>query len=116
VLLAAGAVVAITQPGDLGDQDTAASVRETTTSTTETEPATTTTAEAPTAAPTTTSTVAGDGTTTTTIAGSGLGTASPPSGGSDGIADTGGESMIGAGLGLLALGLLLRRAARAPQP
>ncbi|MGH9274232.1 MAG: hypothetical protein ACRDZU_06255 [Acidimicrobiales bacterium] len=50
--------------------------------------------------------------TTTTTGGSGLGVGTPPSGGSNGIADTGGESMIGAGMALGALGLLLRRATR----
>ena len=46
------------------------------------------------------------------MAGSGLGQGGTPNGGSDGVADTGGESMIGAGMALGALGLILRRAAR----
>jgi hypothetical protein len=46
------------------------------------------------------------------VAGSGLGQGGVPNGGSDGVANTGGESMIGAGMALAALGLLLRRAAR----
>jgi hypothetical protein len=60
--------------------------------------------------PTTDTTVDG-GATSTTAPGSGLGVDTPPSGGTDGIANTGGESMIGAGMALGALGLLLRRAA-----
>jgi hypothetical protein len=48
----------------------------------------------------------------TTIAGSGLSVSGSASGGSDGVANTGGESMIGAGMGLMVLGLLARRAAR----
>ena len=105
MLFAAGGVLAIAQPGDLGDDsdDTAASAQETTTTTAGTDldhhhdhrrhP-----------------TVPGE--TTTTMSGSGLGDGTPPSGGSDGVADTGGESMIGAGIALGALGLLVRRATR----
>ena len=49
------------------------------------------------------------GATTTTLAGSGIGGGGTPSGGADGIADTGHESMLGAGIALAAVGLLLRR-------
>ena len=51
--------------------------------------------------------------TTTTAGGSGLGEGTPPTGGTDGVANTGAESMLGAGMALGALGLLLRRATRA---
>ncbi len=50
--------------------------------------------------------------TTTTLGGSGLGDPTAPSGGSNGIADTGMESLLGPGLALGALGLALRRAGR----
>ncbi len=60
---------------------------------------------------TTSTTLPGEAT-TTTVAGSGLNVSGPASGGSDGTAETGGESMLAPGLGLLGLGLVLRRASR----
>jgi hypothetical protein len=51
----------------------------------------------------------GDGGTTTTVAGSGIGGGGTPSGGARGLADTGHESLLGAGAGLALLGLALRR-------
>jgi hypothetical protein len=107
-------VLAVVQPGDLGDEETAGPAQETTTTTTEADLTTTTTIAVSTTEPSTTETTAGGGATTTTTApGSGLGEDTPPSGGTDGVADTGGESMLGAGMALGALGLLLRRATAA---
>jgi hypothetical protein len=105
VLFAVGGALAIAQPGDLDDEDeTAAPAQETTTTTAGTDLTTTTTIAV-------TPTVPGE--TTTTMSGSGLGEGTPPSGGTDGVANTGAESMLGAGMALGALGLLLRRATRA---
>jgi hypothetical protein len=115
-LLVVGGSLAVAQPGDLGSDQadraaeettttsspaTSTTVSTSTTSTTAPGPATTATTEDPAGAVTPT--------TTTTIAGSGLGQSGAPSGGTDGIANTGGESMLGAGLAVGALGLLLRR-------
>jgi hypothetical protein len=121
-LVATGTALAVVQPGDLGDE-TAAPAQETTTTTVSPDLTTTTTiaVTTTTTADSTTSTTAGGGATTTTIAGgtttttlggSGIGQGGTPNGGADGVADTGGESMIGAGMALGAIGLLLRRAAR----
>lgn len=101
----AGSALALVQPGDLGDDDTAQPAESTTTTTAPTDLTTSSTV-----AVTTTSAPSVE--TTTTIAGSGLGVSDPPSGGADGTAVTGGESMIGLGMALLGLGLLLRRALR----
>ena len=109
MVLAAGAAVAVVQPGDLGDEESASSTQETTTTVVDGTTTSTTVAVTTTVAPTTTVEVAGGAATTTTIGGSGLGVAEPPSGGSDGVADTGGESMLGPGMALAALGLALRR-------
>ncbi len=122
-LFATGSALAIVQPGDIGDDESAAPAATTTSttspSTTTTEAALTTTTTVvvttTTAAPGSTSTTSGGGetsSTTTTVAGSGLGEGSAPNGGSRGVANTGGESMIGAGMAVAALGLLLRRAVR----
>jgi hypothetical protein len=112
-LLVVGGGLAIAQTGDLGGEDAAAPAQETTSSTTSTTAAdgttTTTVAVTTTAAPPTTF---GADAPAPTVAGSGLNVAGSPSGGSDGIADTGGESMIGAGMALGALGLALRRVSR----
>jgi hypothetical protein len=110
-LLVVGGGLAIAQPGDLGSEDAAAPAQETTSSTTSTTAAdgtTTTVAVTTTAVPTT---VEAD-VPAPTVAGSGLNVAGSPSGGSDGIADTGGASMTGAGMALGALGLALRRVSR----
>ncbi|MFZ6003865.1 MAG: hypothetical protein ACOYXM_08005 [Actinomycetota bacterium] len=101
----AGSALAIVQPGDLGDEDSAQPAESTTTTSPPTDLTTSSTI-----AVTTTSAPSGE--TTTTIAGSGLGVSEPPSGGADGAAGTGGESMIGLGMALLGLGLLLRRGLR----
>lgn len=103
-LVAAGSALAIVRPGDLGGEDTVAPA-ETTSTTAGADLTTTTTVEV-------TATTLPGAETTTTIAGSGLSVSGPASGGSDGTAETGGESMLGAGLGLLGLGLVLRRAVR----
>lgn len=115
-LLVVGGALAVAQPGDLGSDQADRAAEETTTtsspatSTTVSPSTTSTTAPEPsTTAPTEAPAAAGAPTTTTTIAGSGLGQPGAPSGGTDGIANTGGESMLGAGLAIGALGLLLRR-------
>ena len=139
MLFAAGGILAITKPGNLGDGDEVGA--EATTSTTEAEQPDVTDDEgtSTTAGDPTTSTTAGEGspttvdpagqptdttvpgggsvgagdpgegTTTSTIGGSGIAGGGTPTGGVDGIADTGHESLLGAGLGLAALGLALRR-------
>jgi hypothetical protein len=112
LLLAAGGALAIAQPGDLGDEEVASNeVAAQETTTTEAEDETSTTDASGSDAPlATTTTTAGDvDTTSTTISGSGLSATTPPTGGADGIADTGAESLLGPGLGLLALGLAGRR-------
>ena len=121
VLVVVGAALAVIQPGDLSEEDTAAPAQATT-STTEgggrpddtAAPATsetTTTAVTPTTpAPSTETTAPADP--PASVAGSGLNVGAPPTGGSDGVADTGGESMLGIGLALAAAGIVLRRAAR----
>ncbi len=118
MLLAAGGALAVVQPGDLGDSGSVASSAPTTEATTTTESSTTTTESsttttvAPDASPaedgvTTTTTARGE--TAPTVAGSGMAGGGTPTGGTDGIAETGHESMLGAGLALGALGLALRR-------
>lgn len=104
------------QPGDLDGDDIAsneAAAQVTTTSTTvETErgeSAVDAGAQATTTTTVPTATTAPPAETTTTVAGSGLGVATSPTGGTDGIAETGMESMLGPGLVLLALGLAGRR-------
>lgn len=99
LLFAVGVIVAIAQPGDLGDEDDTAATAVTTTTmqvdvTTTVPPEMTTTVPAE---------------VTTTIPGSGLGVDGPATGGQDGTGDTGAESMLGPGLALLGLGLVLRR-------
>jgi hypothetical protein len=96
-----GGAIAIAQPGDLGREDSAAPAQATTTSTTG---ATTTTIAITTTLP--------DDETIATVAGSGLSVSGAASGGSNGVAKTGGESLIVPGMGLLGLGLLVRRATR----
>lgn len=108
------------QPGDLDGDDIssneeAAQVTTTTSTTVETERGQSTAdagaqATTTTAAPTAT-TAPPPAETTTTVAGSGLGVTTSPTGGTDGIAETGMESMLGPGLVLLALGLAGRRLA-----
>ncbi|MEX2293755.1 MAG: hypothetical protein WD691_08200 [Acidimicrobiales bacterium] len=92
LLFAVGVIVAIAQPGDLGDDDTAAPVVTTTT----TMPVAVTTTSVPVEV-------------TTTIPGSGLSVDGSASGGQDGTGDTGAASMLAPGLALLGLGLVLRR-------
>ncbi len=89
-----GVILAIAQPGGLGDDD----------DTTDRALAPTTTSVP---ADLTTTTLPID--VTTTIAGSGLNVNGPASGGQDGTGDTGAESLLGPGLALLGLGLVLRR-------
>jgi hypothetical protein len=117
-LLVVGGALAVAQPGDLGSDQADRAAEETTTTSspatsTTVSTSTTTSTTAPGPATTATTEAPGDAvaptTTTTTIAGSGLGQSGAPSGGTDGIANTGGESMLGAGLAVGALGLLLRR-------
>ena len=132
-MFATSTVLAVAQPGDLGDDDTDTdeTAQDTTTSTTSAAGETTTsvagssTTAAPittvtTAAPITTTTTVGTtsttaaaGTTSTTV-GSGLGGVGSgdvrdPE---DGTAETGMESMLLPGVALLGLGLALRRATR----
>jgi hypothetical protein len=133
VVFAAGTVVAIVQPGDLGDDDTGTATSASTTTsevTTTTEPVTTTvggpdTTEAPatttleppsstTVAPTTTAapstTVPGE---TTTTLSSGLGASGAGNPNTTGeTAETGGREMLGLGLALAAAGLAGRRLVR----
>lgn len=115
VLFATSTVLAVAQPGDLGDGDTDTEVAQDSTSTTVTS--TTTTAlpdsTSTTAATTTTTTAAGAGATTTT-AGSGLGNngAGDVRNPGDGTADTGMESMLLPGLALFGLGMAVRRVTR----
>ncbi len=103
-------MLAVAQPGDIGGQDTAAPAETTSTTAGSDLTTSTTVAVTTTISPTTTTLPASE--TTTTIGGSGLNVSGPASGGTDGTAKTGGESMLGAGLGLLGLGLALRRATR----
>jgi hypothetical protein len=121
LLLAAGAVLAVAQPGNLGGDDNAAPTTTavgpgtTTTAgpgtTTTTEGTTTTTEGTTTTTEGTTTTTEGSTTTTegSTTTTEGSTTTTVDVGGDDGMADTGGESMIGAGMGLAALALALRR-------
>jgi hypothetical protein len=129
VLLTVGVALALVRPGDLAQEDTAAPPAQETTSTETTEAPGTTAAPDSSAAPDVTepAVAPADTTATTTpppvptttaptttapptsVAGSGIGVSTPPTGGSDGIAETGGESMLGAGLALAAAGLVLRR-------
>jgi hypothetical protein len=127
VLLTVGVALALLRPGDLAQEDTAAPPVEETTSTETTEAPGTTAAPDSSAAPDVTEPAVAPADTTTTpppaptttaptttapptsVAGSGIGVSTPPTGGSDGIAETGGESMLGAGLALAAAGLVLRR-------
>ena len=147
LVLLAGLVLVVVQPGNLGDDDESALQDGTdpTTSSTEPEdgdPSTATTAEpgdtttsaggqtttsaagqttTSAAGQTTTTAAAGGGVTTTTTTatggssdpGSGLGSsgAPRPADTADGLADTGGESLIVAGLAMGAAGLAMRRRA-----
>jgi hypothetical protein len=132
----AGTVVAIVQPGDLGKDDVASGPTATSSTTSTTEAPTTTagvttlpsnvsttipgsgsttvtTSPSTTAAPSTTATTIGA--TTSTTAGSGLGVGGAGTPNPDGsTAQTGGESMLGLGMGLLGLSLVARRAMRRP--
>ncbi|MGQ0830248.1 MAG: hypothetical protein ACT4OV_01070 [Microthrixaceae bacterium] len=101
LLFAVGSALAIARPGDLGGRDSAAPAAATSTTSTTTS----------TTVPATTTSTMGDAP-TPAIEGSGLGTSTPPTGGVDGVAQTGMESMLGVGLGLLGLGLGLRRVVR----
>ena len=144
VVFAAGTVLAIVQPGDLGDDEVASGDHDdsTTTSTTEAPTTTTTAGRSPRpprsprrrrrSAPRPPRSAApprrpppwargddghdGRGTaTTTTTVGSGLGAGGAGTVNPDGtISDTGGESWIGARPGPLGLGLVLRRTSRRP--
>ncbi len=102
LLTAVGAALAVAQPGDLGRREGAAAptVATTTTTAVTADPASTPSSVVTTPEP------------TTTIEGSGLSTATAPTGGSDGVAQTGRASMLGIGLALGALGIVVRRAAR----
>jgi hypothetical protein len=122
VLLGAGGVLAVVQPGDLGDSDSVASSAPTTESTAAAESTTTTVVVTTTTAVTdaspadsATPTTITRGETAPTVAGSGIAGGGTPTGGTDGIAETGRESMLGAGLALGALGLALRRLRPAPR-
>jgi hypothetical protein len=127
IVFAASTTLAIVQPGDLGDDDVASSdttstTSSTTTSTTSTTTSSTTSTTAATSTSGTTGTTATTSTTvaptTSTSAGSGMGAtdAGQVRGDDEGIADTGIESMLGPGLGLLGAALLVRRATRRANP
>ena len=123
LVMAAGIGLAVAQPGSLGGNGDESAAPTTGTSTTETSTTvadSSTTATSTTAAPTTTSTTAGSSATTsavppeastTTGPGSGLGASGAAQGSdtSDGLAKTGGESMLLAGLVLGGLGLATHR-------
>jgi hypothetical protein len=102
LLVVVGSALALARPGDLGDHKSAAPAASTSTTA-----ATTTSTTVP---PTTTSTPVDEP--APAVEGSGLGASTAPTGGVDGVAKTGGESMLGVGLGLLGLGLGLRRVLR----
>ena len=108
LLFAGGTVIAIAKPGDLGTSSASA-----TTSTTETTETTETTGTTSTTSTSTTSTTTGDTTTTTggttTSTTGGTTTTTVGTGPGDGMAHTGGDSMISAGMGLAVLALVLRR-------
>lgn len=124
-----GAVLAVTKPGSLGDEDTETAAPSATTTSTTSESispdgdgATPTSVDPAAGGPAdTTPTTAGAGdtpttpttvaTSPTTQAGSGLGSSgtAQPSDTADGLAATGGESLMLAGLALGAIGLVSRR-------
>ena len=124
LVMAAGIGLAVAQPGSLGgngDESAAPTTETSTTVTSTTVAGSSTTATSATSAPTTTSTTAGSSTTTSTVPpdasttttgpGSGLGASGAAHGSdtSDGLAKTGGESMLLAGLVLGGIGLATRR-------
>ena len=111
LLFAGGLVGLATVDSDDGDDAALTTVTSPTTSapTTSSSPALT----ASSAPSTTAATVAAAGTTSTTVAGSGLGTGgSATVSGSGQMAETGAESLLWPGLGLLGLGLAGRRLRR----
>jgi hypothetical protein len=129
LLFGVGTTVAIVQPGDLGDEDVASDTTTSTSSTTTTTIADTTSTTSSavattvpgstTTAPTgvTSTTIAGTSTTlaatTSTTVGSGLGAEGSGNVNPDGsVADTGMESQLPLGLGLVGLALAARRLLR----
>jgi hypothetical protein len=117
-LLAGGAVLAVAQPGDLGDDDEGAqSVDGPDSSSTTTAGVTVTTGAGQvgvTTSTTATTATTGTATTATTAAGSGLGS-NGVSRADDATATTGIESMLGPGLLAAAAAVVLRRAGRTRQ-
>ncbi len=132
VVFAAGTVVAIVQPGDLGDDEVTSSATTTTLSPTTTESPTTTLPlddGSTTTSPAVVTTIPGSGASTTvaptttlggvttTSVGSGLGAeGSGDVNPDDLVADTGMESMLPLGLALGALALAGRRLLRTHRP